>query len=163
MLPRRESPENPSSALKGGGLMVPPGWAGEETQRSQHCVSALINVSHASEEQRQDRGSDQVSVPTLGGQSCPGAMVKKLPGVSSSYLLPPLGFSWTEPSSLYQGKQGTEQKGATAGFTALTKPFRPSVWGQRSPGLLWLPQGPSEVEPPNEAELGGSKNHTRQL
>lgn len=162
MLPRRESPENPSSTLKGGRLMVPPGWAGEETRRSQHCVSTLINVSQASEEQRQDRGSDQLSVPAPGGQSCPGAMVRKLPGVSSLYLLPPLGF-WTEPSTLYQGKQGTEQKGAAAGFTVLTKPFRPSVRGQRSSGLLWLPQGPSEVEPPNEAELGGSKNHTRQL
>lgn len=145
MLPTRESPESPGSALKGGGLMAPPGKAGEETRRSQHCVSAPINVSQLLRSKVRTGVSGQLSAPDPGGQPCPGPWSGSSPGSHPCSSCHPWGPARTEPSSLCQGKQGTEPKGAAAGFSALSKPVRPSVHDGAGQGCH---RGPRKTEPP---------------
>lgn len=83
MLPRTKSPESPGSTSKGGGLSEPPGWVGEETWRSQHCIPAPINRSQlCSEEQRHDVGLWSAVSTSPWRTVLPWGHSRKLPWVS---------------------------------------------------------------------------------
>lgn len=134
---------------------------GEDTWRShlqlQHCIPVQL-IPDRFQKQRQD-GSELpgllYSLYQPPGQFCPGPHQEVHSGLTLAVTANqgPWGFAWTQSSRLSKGKQGKDWQGAAGGFSPHTR-------GKQE---LPLPQGPSGGQAPSEAELEGSKSHTKQF